>query len=295
MGIAARLIIVALAACGSSQHVLAGPVARTPAALSVYIANDSINGLKFSDGYETHNAGVIWQSDAGRVHLDTAIVSPKLERTRKPGWQANRAYGELVSLTLEKPVSRHTMLGLSYVAADHFGFDNWQNRIHDILGYAGFEEDMRAVRMPDRQWLGVTIRQTAPKIPLLSDAVSQKLNWHMALGGAQDSIGLAVASEFWPYQHSRARAQAGQQSGWHFGWRAGLDYVARDTIVSAPPINADHRKWRPHFGLSVSRQVLGWQISFSETANLPTVKSDDSVFLALRIGLTKHFTGTAIK
>ena len=43
---------------GSEQAIAATlPKSDKPSALSIYFANDSINGLKFSDSYETHNAG----------------------------------------------------------------------------------------------------------------------------------------------------------------------------------------------------------------------------------------------
>ena len=264
---------------------------KPSAALSIYIANDSINGIKFSDSYETHNAGLIWHGPLWRLQLDTAIVSPKLDKSRRPGWTANRAYGELVSLALEKSLANNTMLGVSYISAGSFGFNQWQERVHELLEHTGYEEDIKAVRMPDDEWLGLTLRQTAPSSPFLSDGLSQNISWRMIWGEARQALGISFAAK----KTLQPAALTATKDNWQFHWQTGIDYVTKDAIVSASPVDATHRKWRPHVAIGFSRQILGWHVSIRETATLPTIATDDEVFLTLRIGLTKHFTGAAIK
>ena len=277
---------------GSGQAIAATlPKSDKPSALSIYFANDSINGLKFSDSYETHNAGLIWHDPVWRLQLDTAIVSPKLGKSHRQGWTANRAYGELISLALEKPLANNTMLGVSYISAGSFGFNQWQERVHELLGHTGYEEDIRAVRMPDDEWLGLTLRQTSPSWPFLPNGLSQNISWRMIWGEAQQALGISFAAK----KTLQQAAVTATKDNWQFYWQTGMDYVTKDAIVSASPVHAAYRKWRPRFAIGISRQILGWHVSIRETATLPTIATDDEVFLTLRIGLTKHFTGAAIK
>jgi len=274
---------------GSGQAIAATlPKSDKPSALSIYFANDSINGLKFSDSYETHNAGLIWHDPVWRLQLDTAIVSPKLGKSHRQGWTANRAYGELISLALEKSLGSNTMLGVSYISAGNFGFNHWQERVHQLLGYAGHEEDIEAARMPNAEWLGLTLRQTSPGWRFLPDQLSQNLSWRIIWGDARQAIGISFVSK-------KTSQPAKTEDNWKFHWQTGIDYVTKDAIVSASPVDATHRKWRPRFAIGISRQILGWHVSIRDTATLPTIATDDEVFLTLRIGLTKHFTGAAIK
>ncbi len=46
--------------------------------ISAYFSNDSVNGVKISDAYETHNMGLVFNYEDKFLSLDLGIVSPDM-------------------------------------------------------------------------------------------------------------------------------------------------------------------------------------------------------------------------
>ena len=70
--------------------------------LSLYFLNDSVNGIKISDAYETHNMGFVVQNDDLFLQLDLGIVSPDMHIYKNEYRVANRSFGEIITLSLGK-------------------------------------------------------------------------------------------------------------------------------------------------------------------------------------------------
>ena len=106
--------------------------------VTAYFFNDSVNGLKISDAYETHNMGLVYEFGKHFGSLDLGIVSPDMHIYRNEYRKANRSFGELISLSLgshyiDDENTQHKYF-LQIKSAGKF-IDNLQDLMHRILAY----------------------------------------------------------------------------------------------------------------------------------------------------------------
>ena len=83
-----------LAVCGAKRWFTA------------YFHNDSVNGLQLSDAYETHNMGLRYDTAGYYALLDLGIVTPDMHVYRNQFREANRSFGELITIELGEPRKR---------------------------------------------------------------------------------------------------------------------------------------------------------------------------------------------
>ena len=132
---------------------------RAKEGIQAYFSNDSINGLKFSDAYETHNMGFIYFKEPYYLKLDLGIVSPDMHKThhhREP----NRSFGELISLEIGQSENSNDDLRFyaRVKATGDFGIDKIQDLAHRVLSLQQVNEVNELIRMPADAWVGVGLR-----------------------------------------------------------------------------------------------------------------------------------------
>ena len=251
-----------------------GPVLRAEDSITAYFSNDSVNGLKISDGYETHNMGLLWHKGGVFLELDLGIVSPDMHIYKNQYRVANRSFGEIISLTYGANKTFNKNVEVDYYfkfkRSGTYGIDGLQDLAHKILGLQPVNHVNDLVRMPNQSWAGIggTYRNIVRSV----DTLSHTLGVQFYLGS--DKVALV------PFASGKLEYDKYILLG-----EVGLNAVQFDKIVSAPPILADHRTVIPYIELGLDFEYLGLHWFFRDRFSLPTLAADDSIFGVLSAGI----------
>jgi len=244
--------------------------------VTAYFKNDSVNGFQLSDAYETHNMGLHISDGDYYALLDLGIVSPDMYKYRNRFREANRSFGELITLEFGQTVSQaHEPFFFGRLrAAGEFGIDEMQDFAHKVLSLQPVNEVNDLVRMPDNVWYGiggVYELQTEDYLPLTADVTVE------AYLGTDMVYGKIDASKTNAY------------NVFDFNYGAGVNLVRYDKVVSADPLNAEVRKIIPYAHLGLEYRVSGYKLYVSEVFSLPTIKADNDIYAVLNAGITLEF------
>lgn len=243
--------------------------------LTAYFSNDSVNGLKISDAYETHNMGLQYTSDNSYFVLDLGIVSPDMHVYKNQYRVANRSFGEIVTLSYGHKADFSPKIKAYYYtkfsASGQFGIDKMQDLMHQILTLQPVNEVNDLVRMPNEQWLGLG----ASFAYHLDEKKYGFDTLNLAAYAGTDRVELSTSLQIYKnYTHYNLLGELGIKS------------VNYDNIVSAPPILAEHRSIIPFAEIGLEFTFFGVQWYIKDRFSLPTVGSDDSLFGVLSAGVT---------
>ena len=256
--------------------IASGSAAICEQTLTAYFFNDSVNGFQLSDAYETHNMGLRYLTDDYYAQLDLGIVSPDMWVYKNEYREANRSFGEVITLELGQPVSLNSPVSyyVSLKSVREFGIDKLQDFAHRILFLQPISEINNIVRMPNATWFGVGARyKKEVSLPLLGGSV---LGSDAYLGLDQSSAQLSISDTM-----SRGSVT--------YGYWAGLKAVAYDKLVTAPPIEAELRHLVPFFSLGLEFEFFEFDIFVQEILSLPTIVSDSDIFAVLNAGISYKF------
>lgn len=245
-------------------------------ALTVYFFNDSVNGFQLSDAYETHNMGLHFLSDDYYAQLDLGIVSPDMWVYKNKYREANRSFGEVITLELGQPVSTRSPIGyyINVKSVGEFGIDELQDFAHRVLFLQPVNEINNIVRMPNGTWFGVGARyEKEINLPLLGGTA---LGSDAYLGSDQSSWQLSISDKI--PQHIVT-----------YGYSVGLKAVAYDELVTAPPVEAEFRYLIPSISVGVEFDFFEFDVFVRETLSLPTIASDANIFAVLNAGISYKF------
>lgn len=241
--------------------------------LKVYFVNDSINGFQISDAYETHNMGVVYESNEHKIHLDFGIVTPDMHEYINEYRKANRSYGEIITIKYHPKYLSYENKSNTYVqaiAAGDFGLDKAQDFVHRALNLQPVAKINTKIQMPNNVWVGVgtSFSQTIN--------ANTSLNTHGYLGSNSAFLDLSVNQSVHFLQKS-------------IKLNTGLRGVLFDKIISANPINALPRKIIPFVIVGTSFNVLGFELSLSNTISLPSIKEDNSIYSRTQVSYEINF------
>ena len=253
-------------------------MAQSDAQFEAYFKNDSVNGLKVSDGYETHNMGVIYKRSDVFFQLDLGIVSPDMHVYKNQFRVANRAFGEIVSLSVGRQNQTYKDLELSYYlnlkTAGEYGIDSMQDWMHRVLALQPVNKVNDIVRMPNKVWVGVG---GATVFDFPSDG-SLFDNFGANLYFGTDRIELS------PYVKNSNLLR-----DFKITQELGLQLVPFNDIVSAPPIAASHRRLIPYIEIGLEFEVGAAEFFVRDRFSLPTIEDDNSIFGILYAGVNIQF------
>jgi hypothetical protein len=242
--------------------------------ITTYFRNDSVNGIKISDAYETHNMGILWKKDSVFLELDLGIVSPDMHIYKNQYRVANRSFGEIISITYGANQSPRDKVEIDYyfklTSSGTFEIDTVQDLAHKVLGLQPVNQVNDLVRMPNNSWVGFGGEYRSWSKPY--DTLSQALGFEFYIGS--DKFKLT------PF----ASGQIDYNKYTLFG-EIGLNLVQFDNIVSAPPISADHRNLIPYIEFGVNFDYLGLKWFVRDRLSLPTIADDDRIFGVLNAGI----------
>lgn len=256
--------------------IASGSAAICEQTLTAYFFNDSVNGFQLSDAYETHNMGLRYLKDDYYAKLDLGIVSPDMWVYKNEYREANRSFGEVITLEWGQPVSLNSPVSyyVSLKSVGEFGIDKLQDFAHRILFLQPINEINNIVRMPNATWFGVGARyKKEVNLPLLGGSV---LGSDAYLGLDQSSAQLSISDTM-------------SRGGVTYGYWAGLKAVAYDKLVTAPPIEAELRHLVPFFSLGLEFEFFEFDIFVKEILSLPTIVSDSDIFAVLNAGISYKF------
>ena len=237
--------------------------------LSLYFSNDSINGFKISDAYETHDMGIVYQSNNTFVDLNAAIVTPNMHIYRNQYREANRSYGELITLTIGQE-NQDSYLKITSIS-DH-GLSNLQDQVHKILSLQPVAKINDIVRMPDALHAGFG----GTMYTYQHEIFEVKADAYVGSDKATATLSLQHTNIF--------------LSDSTYNIDCGTRLVAYDYIVSARPISAAHRKINPYCKMTLDVPInASTDLIVSEFVSLPTIASDTSLFLKLGVQLRFKF------
>lgn len=237
--------------------------------LSLYFSNDSMNGFKYSDAYETHDMGLKFSNQDFWLDLNLAIVSPDMYVYRNEYRAANRSYGELITATWG-PTYGENFFKLQ--AIGEFGLDQAQDFAHRVLALQPIKDINDLVRMDDKVNFGIGYSSlksfgSSSSIGLLAYGGTDRAFFKTALGNTHF-----------------------QNENFDVSSILSLEFIAYDNIVSAAPIKAKHRMLVPRaeliFSYNISDDV---SISLTESISLPTIQADNSIFAEFSAGITYKF------
>lgn len=242
--------------------------------ITTYFRNDSVNGLKISDAYETHNMGVLWNRDRFFFELDLGIVSPDMHVYKNQYRVANRSFGEIITFTFGSSQTFKENVEIDYYfkfkGSGTYGIDSLQDLAHKILGLQPVNQVNDLVRMPNQNWIGIggEYRNNFKSV----DTLSQTLGFQFYLGS--DKVELA------PFFSGTLKYEKYILAG-----EIGLNLVQFDKIVSAPPISSDHREIIPYIEFGVDFEYFGVNWFVRDRFSLPTLAADDNLFGVLSAGI----------
>jgi hypothetical protein len=245
---------------------------------SVYFSNDSVNGVKISDAYETHNMGLVYDYDDKFLSLDLGIVSPDMHVYKNEYRVANRSFGELVTLSfgIRNILSdniHHQYFG-QVKSTGKFGIDKMQDFMHRLLNLQPVNKVNDIVRMPEETWIGL-----GGELKYFTEDSSQ----FFSELGAKYYLG-TDRSEFTPYIKKNLLRDKLIMSG-----EAGFKSVLYDEIVTAFPIEAQHRNFVPYIEVGINFDYFGLQWYIRDRFSLPTIRGDDTLYGVLTAGLAYKF------
>ena len=256
--------------------IFSTPVTSAETSLTAYFSNDSVNGFQLSDAYETHNMGVVYEKSGYYAKLDLGVVSPDMYVYRNQFREANRSFGELVTLEVGQSQTETGNLSLygRVRLSGEFGIDEMQDFAHKVLSLQPVNEVNDLVRMPEDTWFGVGARYgTDVNVPLLG---ASKISYDGYLGTDSTRITADLS-------------QTITRESFDINYAAGVHLVGYDEVVSAPPISASERNFIPYARVSVNFEVLGYDIYVQEVVSMPTISSDDSLYAVLDAGISFKF------
>jgi hypothetical protein len=244
--------------------------------LTAYFHNDSLNGFQLSDAYETHNMGLRYDTAGYYALLDLGIVTPDMHVYRNEFREANRAFGELITIELGEPSKTSATLNyyVRVTSSGQFGIDKMQDFAHRLLSLQTVKDVNDLVRMPPNTWIGTGLRlSNDSSFWLLGDAV---VSYDAYLGS--DSARVQVQAE---------KSISGEYFDCIYG--VGMSAIIFDEIVSAPPVEATARSYIPFAKLKIKFDAFGHNFFESERVSLPTIQSDERIFAVLSAGVTFDF------
>ena len=244
--------------------------------VTAYFKNDSVNGFQLSDAYETHNMGIIYAKSGYYAKFDLGVVSPDMYVYRNEFREANRSFGELITLEVGQPYKEMGSLSLygRVKVSGEFGIDEMQDFAHKVLSLQPVNEVNDRVRMPENTWFGLGARYST-ELNIPSFGVS-KLSYDGYLGTDTTRITADLSQNV-------------TRKNFDIGYGAGVHLVAYDEVVSAPPINATERNVIPYARVGVNFEILGYDIYVQEVISMPTISSDDSLYAVLDAGISFKF------
>lgn len=244
--------------------------------MRAYFSNDSINGLKLSDAYETHNMGLVYSTDNYYLKLDLGVVSPDMLVYRNKYREANRSFGELISLEIGEPNTAGDDLRYygRIKATGEFGLDKLQDFAHQLLFLQQVNEVNELIRMPANVWIGIGLRSTFE--PILFDMQNTKLYLDGFLGSDTAFLNAKFTKEF-------------QRPLFTYDMSVGGRIVAYDQVISAPPINAKERWFIPELSFGVSYETGPYSIFVKDVFSLPSIDSDSDLYGVLNAGVSFEF------
>lgn len=243
-------------------------VAYSDRQLDLYFSNDSMNGFQLSDAYETHDMGIRYSSNKNFIDLNLALVSPDMYVYRNQYREANRSYGEVITLSWG---IRDIPGYFKFSTIGRFGLDTAQDFAHRVFSLQSVAKVNNLIRMPDAVHFGYGYKwklgdmHTGPRVSayLGSDRAAAKYNYNLELYKTNE---LSVHANF------------------------GAQYVAFDNVVSAKPISAQHRTFIPEATLilkySLSETV---NLLISDQVSLPSIAEDNNLFAKFSAGLSYNF------
>lgn len=252
-------------------HVLAADGRFT-----IYFSNDSVNGIRLSDAYETHNMGALYRGDSYYAKLDLGIVSPDMYEYRNQYRNANRSFGELITLEVGSTPFGQRSLSLygGVISSGEFGIDRMQDFMHDLLSLQPVNDINDIVRMPSKTWVGLGVRGS----------------WEFKTSSWGDWI--STADYYLGTNNMSAQIDFGRvdsYEGFELQYKLGFRGVAYDNIVSAPPINARVRHIIPLATIGLRFNAFGYDWFVNERLSLPTIASDDRIYAVLGAGVSFQF------
>ena len=243
--------------------------------IELYFKNDSVNGLKVSDAYETHNMGFIYSKSDLFYQLDLGIASPDMHVYKNQYRVANRAFGEIISLSVGRKNQVYKDLDLSYhfnlKSSGEYGIDKMQDWMHKILSLQPVNEVNDIVRMPEKVWVGVGARTANNFLGDMKIFNTWGANFYLGTDRMAVTPFLKNSSIFNDFELTQ---------------EIGLQIVPFDEIVSAPPISADHRVINPYLEIGLDFEVGAFEFFVKDRFSLPTLANDNSLFGVLHAGMT---------
>ena len=244
--------------------------------VTAYFKNDSVNGFQLSDAYETHNMGLKVSNGGYYALVDLGIVSPDMYKYRNRFREANRSFGEIITLEFGQKVSQanDTFFYVRARASGEFGIDEMQDFAHKVLSLQPVNEVNDLVRMPNNIWYGIGGfygLQSRDYLPVDADITVEA---YLGTDTAYAKIDASRTAEY---------------NVFDFNYGAGLNLVAFDEVVSAEPISADIRQINPYAHLGLEFEGTGYKVFVSEVISLPTIKADNDIYAVLNAGITLEF------
>jgi len=246
--------------------------------ISVYFSNDSVNGLKISDAYETHNMGLVYDYDDKFLSLDLGIVSPDMHVYKNEYRVANRSFGELITLSfgtrnILSDKIHHQYFG-QVMSTGKFGIDKMQDFMHRLLNLQPVNNVNDIVRMRDKTWIGF-----GGEFQYFIDDSAASFSEL----GAKYYLG-TDRSEIAPYIKKNLLRDKLMISG-----EVGFKSVFYDEIVTAFPIEAQHRNFVPYIEAGINFDYFGLKWYIRDRFSLPTIRGDDNLYGVLTAGVTYKF------
>ena len=249
---------------------------RAEEKIQAYFSNDSMNGLKFSDAYESHNMGLIYATDDYYVKLDLGIVSPDMYVYRNEYREPNRSFGELISLEIGEPHNGKNAFRFyaRAKATGEFGVDKLQDFAHRLLKLQPVNSVNNLIRMPEDIWFGVGLRSEFE--PSLSTMKDIKFHVDGFVGSDTASLTAKLTKQF-------------HRPLFTYEFSVGGRFVAYDQVVSAPPIIARARKVIPEASFGISYHNGPYSVFLRDVFSLPTIKADNNLFGVFSAGVSYAF------
>ena len=242
--------------------------------ITLYFMNDSINGLKPSDAYETHNMGLKYNVNNIFFQIDLGLLTPDMFSYENKYRDANRSFGELINLRYgTENYNDNLSIFLNYTAQGKFGIDKLQNIVHRIANFQNDNLILEKVRMPDAQWVGAGLVYK-DKFDLIKNT-NHYIVYNSYIGTDKSSFGAGLELNLIKNDTNK------------FMIKTSLSYVPYDNIVSADPVNANHRVLLPKLVLGYTKTFNDISINVFEEITLPTIDNDDKPYI--RFGASLSF------
>ena len=244
--------------------------------LQAYFSNDSVNGLLLSDAYETHNMGLVYSNNGYYLKFDVGIVSPDMYVYRNQYREANRSFGELISVEFGQLENFKDDLRFyaRIKSAGEFGIDKIQDFAHRLLSLQQVTAVNDLIRMPPNAWVGIGLRDEFP-ISIL-DSQNTKLHFDGFLGTDTAFLYAQLKKDFHGPVLTYDMSAAGR-------------FVAYDHVVNASPINAKERRLIPEVSFGVTYDTNLYTIFIRDSFSLPSIDADSALYGVLSAGISYKY------